>query len=1255
MAGEIKLKFSDDSLKSIEQINRGLGEVFNSVKELNKTSININKGVKENAKDLRKLSEDEKVLLAVQKERDKTIQTLINQEAKLALAQSEQGKQLVKLRTETNLANKEAREQAKEELKLVSAFDKLQKELKEAEKAYKDLAISQGHSSKATKDALRNVNDLRSKVDAVNQPIGRFNDNVGNYRSAFDRLTISVKNLLSAFGLVQGIYLFVRAIKDAGNIVSNFDTNTTNLANVLGKTKNEIPELIKQAKELGATTAFSANDVLKLQESYARLGFEQQKIIDLTPATINGALALRANADETATLVGAIVKSFQDLESQDAPKIIDELTASTQKSALDFGKLQTAIPIVAGAANSAGIPFTKLLALLGKLSDAGIDASSSATALRNIFIESASQGKSYEEILETIVNKSDQLTASTDEFGKRAAVSGTILANSLKETDKLYNDIAKSQGTADKVANESLKTISGQATLLKSAWEGFILSLDEGDGVMSNLVTKTLKGLTDGLTFATENTDTLKNALIILTATYALYNAKVILATISTIKNTVAEKLNTASKIASNVVTKSGILLQSAYSNVVGVLTGRLKLATVAKRAFALASSAMSGGLTLVIAGIVAMAGALLLYVNRLKDADKIQKSLNDAHVKAQRNLIVEKRNTEDLVKEINKENTSKKRKKELLDELNEKIPDYIGYLTEENINQEEGRKILEKYNEALLNSYILKSLQEKKDETIRRLADETTSSLEDNVKWYDYLSAGVQSVASGVFNYGVIVKNATNRKKENIKSTEDEIKAIESEIEKYKELTKAFRESEAETEDKDKEKNKDKEINKTLLERIAILQQEKQKLEENIEQINKFLASGKATTENQQALNNELNFYQDKLNDVNGDLESFGVTYKKVVDWQKQLNKEIQGVTDEYTEFEDALVKAYKNGEISAKEFLKAVDENSAGLDADILKTTITNLEKLLGTEIASADEREEIERKLYEAKKALRGKELQDTKDLAKENIKTDEEGADAIAKGIEKRKEIAMQAFNDAVEISQMVTQAIFDNKIAKLEEEYNETVRIEQEKQDYLASLLENGAISQEQYNARKARSDKKLADEQKKLEYEKAKAERNQALITAAINTAAAIVQAIAQFGPPPSPAGIAGIASAAIIGATQIALIASKKIPQYAKGKSKHDSYEGIAEVAEKGAELVNYADGSSQLFSKPTYTYLPKGTEVLTANKTRKELQEKYFDSNSTAEIKGLRKDLKKKNFNVTVINNGYDFSLQKYLNERV
>lgn len=49
------------------------------------------------------------------------------------------------------------------------------------------------------------------------------------------------------------------------------------------------------------------------------------------------------------------------------------------------------------------------------------------------------------------------------------------------------------------------------------------------------------------------------------------------------------------------------------------------------------------------------------------------------------------------------------------------------------------------------------------------------------------------------------------------------------------------------------------------------------------------------------------------------------------------------------------------------------------------------------------------------------------------------------------------------------------------------------------------------------------------------------------IVTAGIDGAKAIVKGIAEFGPPPSPLGIAAIASAGIITATQIAAIASKQ------------------------------------------------------------------------------------------------------------
>ena len=101
----------------------------------------------------------------------------------------------------------------------------------------------------------------------------------------------------------------------------------------------------------------------QLQIAYARLGFTQNEIINLTEGTIAGSIALNAELDETANLTGAIVRTFDDLKTTDAARIQDVLAAATQKSALNFEKLQTSLPIVAGAANAVGIPFTKLVSL----------------------------------------------------------------------------------------------------------------------------------------------------------------------------------------------------------------------------------------------------------------------------------------------------------------------------------------------------------------------------------------------------------------------------------------------------------------------------------------------------------------------------------------------------------------------------------------------------------------------------------------------------------------------------------------------------------------------------------------------------------------------------------------------------------------------------------------------------------------------------------------------------------------------------
>lgn len=77
-------------------------------------------------------------------------------------------------------------------------------------------------------------------------------------------------------------------------------------------------------------------------------------------------------------------------------------------------------------------------------------------------------------------------------------------------------------------------------------------------------------------------------------------------------------------------------------------------------------------------------------------------------------------------------------------------------------------------------------------------------------------------------------------------------------------------------------------------------------------------------------------------------------------------------------------------------------------------------------------------------------------------------------------------------------------------------------------------------------------------------------------------------------------------------GAIQAAIVASKPIPKFAKGVRNFEG--GIAEVGERGSELLRYPDGSMALTpNRSTTTFLPKGTDVFTATETKKIVNENY------------------------------------------
>jgi hypothetical protein len=158
---------------------------------------------------------------------------------------------------------------------------------------------------------------------------------------------------------------------------------------------------------------------------------------------------------------------------------------------------------------------------------------------------------------------------------------------------------------------------------------------------------------------------------------------------------------------------------------------------------------------------------------------------------------------------------------------------------------------------------------------------------------------------------------------------------------------------------------------------------------------------------------------------------------------------------------------------------------------------------------------------------------------------------------------------------------------------------ENQAIQTQKQQ-LQDLRDNGAITEKQYLARL----KKVEAEEKKIRRQQAEREKAIAIFQIAVNTAQAVIKAFATTGP------IAGAVLAAVvagIGAAQIAAVASRPLPKFARG-TKY-APEGDAIVAEDRPEIIERR-GRRTLVKEKAVVRLEQGDIVYNAFETQRLLQ---------------------------------------------
>ena len=359
------------------------------------------------------------------------------------------------------------------------------------------LKLTQTALSKAV-PGTENWKKLNAEVQQTKARLKELTSQSGQTRGALEKLSSVKAGALAAFAAIAGA---VRGVARAFQKIVDFEQANVNLSTIIGKNVKDIEALTYSAMEFGRTTEYTASQVTLLQTELAKLGFKEGAIMQMQESVLHFATAIGTTLPEAAAMAGATLRMF-GLDAKDTADTLGVLVQGANNSALSFSYYQTAMATVGPVAKTFGFSLRDTVALLGTLANAGFDASSAATATRNILLNLADSSGKLAVALGKPVSTFPELMSGL----RQLKAQGVDLNTTLELTDKrsvsafntfldgadaalaLRDSLEDVNGVLKNTAEERVNTVEGSVKLLQSAWEGLILSFKESTGPIKEVV-----------------------------------------------------------------------------------------------------------------------------------------------------------------------------------------------------------------------------------------------------------------------------------------------------------------------------------------------------------------------------------------------------------------------------------------------------------------------------------------------------------------------------------------------------------------------------------------------------------------------------------------------------------------------------------------------------------------------------------------------------------------------------------------------
>lgn len=327
---------------------------------------------------------------------------------------------------------------------------------------------------------------------------------------AFDLVTSPVKRV---FGLLQSPLIAAGVTISAGAGISNvvqtyaeFEAAMSQVKAISGATGEDFDKLTAKAKQMGATTKFTAAEAAEGFNYMAMAGWKTQDML----GGIEGIMSLAAASGEslgtTSDIVTDALTAF-GLKASDSGHFADVLAQAAASANTNVGLMGETFKYVGTMAGSLGYSIEDVSLAAGLMANAGLKGSMAGTALntmltrlstntsgatdaiRNLgveFFNSDGTARNLSDIMGELRKATAGMTAE-----QKANLANTVagmeaqkgLLAILNASEEDYNSLSKAinnaDGAAKRMSDTMLDNLSGKWTLFKSALDGIKIALAE--------------------------------------------------------------------------------------------------------------------------------------------------------------------------------------------------------------------------------------------------------------------------------------------------------------------------------------------------------------------------------------------------------------------------------------------------------------------------------------------------------------------------------------------------------------------------------------------------------------------------------------------------------------------------------------------------------------------------------------------------------------------------------------------------------